>query len=480
MKIAIIGAGPSGIAAGRELLRQGFTDFSIFDELDAPGGTWRQHSYPGLACDVWAHSYTFSYAPNPDWSASFVGYAEIQQYLADCASRFGLEPHLQLNTRISRATYDACGKWTLESNGRTLGDFDILINAMGNQHTPLYPDVAGINDFQGESWHSTEWNHKVDLSGKKVVIVGSAAAAVQIVPEVARRAGHLTVLQRSANWIMPRNRKVYSDRQKWRFRNIPGWIALTRWVQRLMMGQVEHAVTIGHNRMGQFENMVRKYIDRTIDDPELRKVLVPNTAYGCKRGLVSDDFYPALNRDNVRLVPEGLKQVTADGVVTASGEMIEADVIIYCTGYKILDYDRFDVIGLDGRNLGQEMANDPRSHKGISVPGFPNYFFAVGPNGLVLNVSYFITAERNIETIVGILSELRRSGAHVLEVKQDQFDSYNAWMDERFERFSWGNSNCNSYYNAGSPHPPFLFPGSFKEYEKLHKASGLHEYTISG
>lgn len=479
MKIAIIGAGPSGIAAGHELLLKGFNEFTIFDEQDAPGGTWRQHSYPGLACDVWAHSYTFSYAPNPKWSASFVGYAEIQQYLADCCREFGLEPHLRLNTSISGASYSGSGKWILESKQGMLGEFDVIINAMGNQHTPLYPSVDGINDFEGESWHSTEWNHDIDLSGKKVIVVGSAAAAVQIVPEVAEKAGHLTVLQRSANWIMPRNRKIYSDRQKWRFRNVPGWITLTRWTQRLMMGQVEHAVTIGHNRMGQFENMVKKHIDQAVDDPVVREALMPDTPYGCKRGLVSDDFYPALNRDNVELVPEGLDQVTGQGVVTASGRNIDAEVIIYCTGYKILDYDRIEVIGRDGRNLGEELAGDPRSYKGISAPGFPNYFFAVGPNGLVLNVPYFTTVERNVATIVALLSSLRERNAVALEVKQETYETYNAWLDGRFDRFSWGASTCNSYYSAGSEHPPFLFPGNFKEYRQIHDESGLHEYDVS-
>ena len=479
MKIAIIGAGPSGIAAGHELLKQGFTDFTIFDELDAPGGTWRQHSYPGLACDVWAHSYTFSYAPNPDWNTSFVGYAEFQQYLADCCTNFGLVPHLQLNTSINNARYVGKGKWLLESEHRGLGEFDVVINAMGNQHTPLYPDVEGIADFQGESWHSTEWNHEVDLSGSRVVIVGSAAAAVQIVPEVAKKAGHLTVLQRSANWIMPRNLKVYSKGQKWRFRHIPGWIALTRWVQRLMMGQVEYAVTIGHKRMGQFENMVKKHINATIDDPALRETLVPDTSYGCKRGLVSDDFYPSLNRDNVELIPEGLRRVTRSGIVTAGGREIDADVIIYCTGYKILDYDRFDVLGRDGRNLGQALAGDPRCHKGISLPGFPNYFFAMGPNGLVLNVPYFVTAERNVSTIVSLLSAMQARGGGALEVKQREFDRYNRWMDDRFQRFTWGADNCQSYYTAGSGHPPFLFPGNFKEYTRLQEESGLHEYELT-
>ncbi len=479
MKIAIIGAGPSGIAAGRELLQQGFHDFTIFDELDGPGGTWRQHSYPGLACDVWAHSYTFSYAPNPDWSASFVGYEEIQRYLAHCCTQFGLDSHLTLKTSITRASYAGEGKWLLESKDGPLGQFDIVINAMGNQHTPLYPEVEGISHFKGDSWHSTEWNHDVDLQGKKVIIVGSAAAAVQIVPEVAKKAGHLTVLQRTANWIMPRNRKMYSPLQRWRFKHIPGSIALTRWVQRMMMGQVEYAVTVGHNRMGQFENVARKYIDRAIEDPALRDVLVPDSDYGCKRGLVSDDFYPALNRDNVELIPEGLRRVTEGGIITEGGRDIEADIIIYCTGYKILDYDRFDVVGKGGRNLGEDLAGDPRSFKGIAIPGFPNYFFAIGPNGLVLNVSFFITAERNMKTIVGLLSDLRDKESLSLEVKQDAFDQYNEWMDGRFERFSWGSSKCDSYYTAGSGHPPFLFPGNFKEFSKLHDASGLHEFDTT-
>ena len=479
MKIAIIGAGPSGIAAGHALLKQGFNEFTLFDELDAPGGTWRQHSYPGLACDVWAHSYTFSDAPNPDWSANFVGYAEIQQYLADCCRTFGLTPHLKLNTSVQSAVYTGDGKWTLASKTGALGEFDIVINAMGNQHTPSYPDVEGMNSFQGPSWHSTEWNHDVDLSGKNVVVVGSAAAAVQIVPELAKKAAQLTVLQRSANWIMPRNLRVYGSGQRWRFKHIPGWIAATRWVQRTLMGQVAYAVTNGHKRVGQFENMVKKFIDKAIDDPALREVLVPDSPYGCKRGLVSDDFYPTLNRPNVELVPEGLQRVTGNGIETSSGRIIEADAIIYCTGYRILDYDRFDVIGRDARHLGQELAGDPRCYLGIAAPGFPNYFFAVGPNGLVLNVPYFITAERNIATIVDLLAAMRERGENVIEVKQDKFDSYNHWMDGRFQRFTWGTSSCHSYYTAGSDHPPFLFPGNFKEYAKLHESSGLHEYELA-
>jgi cyclohexanone monooxygenase len=476
--VAIIGAGPAGLAAGRELLQKGFTDFTIFDALDAPGGTWRLHSYPGLACDVWAHSYTFSYAPNPDWTANFVDQPEIQAYLQRCTTEFGLDPHLRLNTRITSARYREGGTWLVNTEAGDSFEFNAVINAMGNQHTPLYPDVKGMDSFQGDSWHGTRWNHDVDLAGKRVAIIGSAASAVQIVPEVAKVAGQLTVVQRSANWIMPRRKKLYSARQRRRLHRFPWLIKLIRKGQSLLMGQVEYAVTHGHKRMGQFEDMVHKYIDSTISDPQMRKALTPDTHYGCKRGLVSDDFYPALTRDNVDLIASGLSEVTPTGLVTEDGHTVDVDVIIYCTGYRILDFDRIDVVGSKGVSLADNMADDPRAYKGITVPDFPNYFFAVGPNGLVLNVSYFVTAEKNIETIVRLLGDMRQAGAGQMSLKRELFEQYNDGMADKFEKFSWGSSDCHSYYRNASGHAPFLFPGNFKEYRQLQDESGLQEYDL--
>ena len=503
LRVAVIGAGPAGIATGHELLAQGFDQFTIFEKSDAVGGTWHQHSYPGLACDVWAHSYTFSYRPNPDWSASFVEQPEIEAYLQQCATEFGLDPHIRLNTRITAATFNDGsggsnggsggsndgssgassgsdgGFWTLTSAGGETFEFDVIVNAMGNQHTPVFPDAPGQETFEGPSWHSTEWNHDVDLDGKNIVLVGSAAAAVQIVPEIAPRAGHLTVLQRTPNWIMPRGRVPYSESKRAWYRRAPFLIRITQKLQRFMMSFVHEAATLGHKRQQQFEDRARKFIEDTIPDPELREALTPDSRYACKRGLVSDDFYPALMRKNVELIPAGLEEVRPKSVVIAGGREIPADVIIYCTGYRILDFDRIDIVGSKGVSLADAMGDEPEAYKGIAAPDFPNYFFAVGPNGLVLNVPYFITVERNVETIVRLLNEKEAAGAKAIVVKDRVNRDYNDWALTQFGLYSWGASSCNSYYRLDSGRAPFLFPGDFKTYTQMHDEIRLDDFEVA-
>ena len=476
LRIAIIGAGPSGLAAGHELLAQGFTEFTIFEKAAKPGGTWHNETYPGLACDVWAHSYTFSYAPNPDWTASFVDQPEIEAYLQKCAADFGLDSHIRLNTRITHAHYQGDGVWELRAEDGERFEFDVLINAMGNQHTALYPEVKGMDSFEGPSWHSTTWDHDVDLADKHIAIVGSAASAVQIVPEVAKTAKRVTVLQRTPNWIMPRGRVDYSESKRGWFKRFPLLIRLTQRLQRAMMGLVDQAATMGHKRMGQFEDRARGFINKAISDPALREAVTPTSHYACKRGLVSDDFYPALNEDHVELVAEGLGEVRPNSIVTTSGREIECDVIAYCTGYRILDFDRIEVVGEQGESLAKVMNEAPEAHKGISVPHFPNYFFVVGPNGLVLNVPYFITVEQNVSTIVKLLKEKEEAGAKSISVKEEASRAYNDWMLPRFPLYSWGHGSCNSYYRFDDGRAPFLFPGNFKMYKALQEEGGLHEY----
>lgn len=339
-RVAVIGAGPAGIVAGYELLKQGFSNFTLFEKAEKAGGTWHLHTYPGLACDLPAHNYTFSYRPNPDWSASFVEQAEIEKYLQSCVEEFGLLPHLKTGTTIISAEFTEHKTWNLRSDAGELFEFDAVINAMGNQHTPQFPAVEGMDSFEGESFHGTRWDHNVQLAGKRVAIIGSAASAVQIVPEVAKLAGHLTVLQRTPNWIMSRGRKRYPAWLKSLFNRLPPTLRVYRKLQGLMLAMVLDGVTLGHKRMDQFEAMALKFIKDSVVDDALREAVTPKSRYGCKRGLVSDDYYPAIQRSNVELIAEGLHAVSATGIETSSGRHIDCDVIIYCTGYRIMDFDR--------------------------------------------------------------------------------------------------------------------------------------------
>ncbi len=475
-RVAVIGAGPGGLAAGHELLAQGFSNFTIFEKASAVGGTWHLHTYPGLACDVWAHYYTFSYRPNPDWSANFAEQAEIQAYLQQCATEFGLDPHIELNTKIVTAKYQDNQRWLLTTESGEQHEFDAVINAMGNQHTPVYPDVEGIDSFQGDYWHGTRWNHDVSLDGKRAVVVGSAASAIQIVPEIAPQLKHLTVLQRSPNWIMARNRKPYSAWLKNCFKHFPWLVRMHRWAQAKMMGFVLDGVRLGHKRMEQFEAQAKKFIEQSISDPELRAAVTPDTRYGCKRGLVSDDFYTTLTRDNVELVAEGLQAVTPSGIRTASGREIETDIIIYCTGYRILDYDRIKVTGRDGQNLAEVMNAAPQSYKGIVAPGFPNYFFAAGPNGLCINVSFFTVIEQNVKSIVKLLVEKEQAGIKAIDVKRRLHEEYNAELKRHFAEYSWGHPSCTSYYRTADGYAPFLYPGGFKDYARMQSEISLQDF----
>lgn len=475
LRVAVIGAGPAGIVAGRELLAQGFSRLTIFEKASAVGGTWHLHSYPGLACDVKAAAYTFSGRTHPDWTHSFAERQEIEAYLQRCASEFGLDPHVRLDTCIVSARYQPGGTWELSSQAGQQFEFDVVINAMGNQHTPLYPDLTGMDSFAGDSWHSTQWNHDVPIEGKRVAIVGSAAAAVQIVPEVAKVAGHLYVLQRTPNWILPRGRKPYSSSTRAMLR-LNALQFLHRGFHRKIMHLASGAFLLDHKTQMRVESMGRKHLEKSIQDPELRELVRPKSRFGCKRPLMSDWFYPALERENVTLVPAAAKTVNERGLVTDAGQELEVDVIVYCTGYKVMDFDRIDVVGMNGESLGKRLAEAPEAFKGFAVPGFPNHFFALGPNSLVPTASFFDSAEANIGCIVRLLREKEAAGIRAIDVRESELRTYNDWIQSERESFSWGVNSCNSYYRTPAGHTPFLFPGDFTTYKQQREESGLHEF----
>jgi len=477
LRIAVIGAGPSGLVAGRELLAQGFDRFTIFEKASAVGGTWHQHSYPGLACDVKAAAYTFSNASNPEWSHSFVEQPEIENYLQRSAKEFELEPHLQCETEIVSARYQAGGTWHLETTTGELHDFDVVINAMGNQHTPLYPDVQGIDRFAGPSWHSTEWNHDVALDGKRVAVIGSAAAAVQVVPEIAKVAGHLYVFQRTPNWILPRGRKPYSRLSRALLR-VPVLRKLHRAFHHKIMNLSNGAFQIGHKTQKRVEDMGHKHIEEAVSDPDLRELVTPKSRFGCKRPLMSDRFYPALQQDNVTLIPAAARAIESKRILTTDDQAIEADVLIFCTGYKVMDFERIEVIGANGESLAKRMQDAPEAFVGSAVPGFPNYFFALGPNALITSTSFFDAAEINLRLIVRLLKEKQAAGARAIDVKPSSHRRYNDWIVEARSRYSWGVESCTSYYRTPTGHTPFLFPGDYGTYLRQREETGLHDFDV--
>jgi cyclohexanone monooxygenase len=478
MKIAIIGAGLQGISAGYELLKNGMENFTIFELSDAAGGAWHQHHYPGLCCDVWAHYYTFSWAPNPEFTANFVDSYEVEAYLQKSAKDAGLMPHMMFDTFIASIDLQDNGQWLLTDSKGNEYIFDAIINAMGNQHTPILPDVQGIENFKGDSWHSTYWDHSVNLTGKRVVVVGSAAAAVQIVPEVAKVAGSVTVMQRTPNYIMPRGRSNYSPLRLAIFKYFPYATHIARGFQTKLMSIMHHAAISGHKRMEYLSKMARDHLNKSIEDKSLIPLLTPNTEFGCKRPLVSDDFYTSFNQQHVSLVAEGVGEVTESGVVTSSGKAIEADVIIYCTGYRVLDYDRIDVTGRDGAKLAEVMGKSPAAYKGIAVPGFPNYFLGMGPNSSVLSASFFYTAEEQVRMIIRLITEMKAKGGKSLEAKPEKLKTYNEWISRECANFSWAAADCTGYYTLPGGGSPFLYPGNLSTFKKDRGAATVEDFQL--
>jgi len=477
--VAIIGTGFGGQAALRALQQAGIDDVVLLERRAFLGGTWKQNTYPGAAVDVQSPLYSLSGEPW-DWSRMYAEQAELAAYTDHLIDTLGIRERTWLGANVIAVTWHADDQlWDVEiEDGRRLRA-RFVVNASGPLSEPLIPDFPGRDTFEGPSWHTNAWNHEVDLAGKRVVIVGSAAAAVQIVPKVAEAAGHLTVLQRTPNWIMPRNWKAYSPRMLAMFRRFPALTRLWRWGQGLLMGVVLDGVTLGHKRMEQFEARVHKFIASAIDDPEVQKAVTPNTRYGCKRGLVSDEFYPTLNRDNVELVAEGLAAVRLEGITTASGREIDADVIVYCTGYQVMDFDRIDVRGTDDKVLGDVMNDAPQAYLGIAAPHFPNYFFAAGPNGIPIDTSYFTTVERNTKTIVSLLEQMRDKGVQAIAVSPETSAAYNRDIAPAFATYSWGHASCNSYYRTEEGFSPFLFPGGYKDYAARHEACDLGDFETA-
>ena len=445
--VAILGAGAGGIAMGARLRRAGY-DFTIYEKSDGVGGTWRDNSYPGAACDVPSHLYSYSFAPNPWWSRTYAGQPEILAYLERCCDQFGIRPHVRTGTAITEARWDEVAqRWELTSERGERFTADVLVSGLGMLNVPNVPDIAGADTFGGRSFHSARWDHDAPVAGRRVASIGTGASAIQYVPAIAPEVGHLTVFQRSPVWITPRFDKEYSDEEQRRFDRVP--LAAKRHRFDIWLTYERARFTVDSPQTVGMTELARSYLERKITDPELRARLTPDYPVGCKRPLISRDWYPALTRPNVRLVTEPITAITETGIRTADGEVHEVDTIIYGTGFRANEFlSTVEVVGEGGRRLHDDWSDGAEAYLGLSVAGYPNLFLLYGPNTNGVNsVIFFHEAQANF--VMSALATMRRFGLGSVDVRRGPMDRYNRRIQSRMADTVWV-AGCTNYFRAPS------------------------------
>jgi cation diffusion facilitator CzcD-associated flavoprotein CzcO len=457
--VAVIGAGFGGIGTAIRLRQQGYHDIIVFDRGDDVGGTWRDNTYPGCACDVPSHMYSFSFAPNPDWSRSFSPQPEIWAYLRRCVSTYGLRPHLRLGHEVLGATWDErCGRWLIDtSRGRYSAD--VLVAAGGPLSEPSVPDLPGLSTFAGEAFHSARWNHDLDLTGRRVAVIGTGASAIQFVPQIASQVARLTVFQRTAPWVMPRADRAITAAERRLFRMFPPAQRLARagiyWGREGMATGFLHPAVM---RVAQ--RVARRHLHTAITDATLRARLTPNYTMGCKRVLLSNDYYPALTRDNVEVITDGIAEVRPAGIVTRDGALHETDTIIFGTGFHVTDSPMANLIrGRDGRTLAETSQGSMRAYLGTSVTGFPNLFMLLGPNTGLGHTSVVFMIECQVAYLLAMLRHLDRTGVRAIEPTPQAQERFVVDVDRRMTGTVWNHGGCRSWYLDATGRNSTLWPG---------------------
>ena len=478
--IVIIGAGFGGIAMGIALKKAGYDDFIILDKEDDLGGTWRDNQYPGCACDVPSPLYSYSFELNPDWSRLFAPQREIWDYLRGCARKYGLEAHIRYGSVVERMDWDDdARRWDVQTvEHGELGSWRprAVVSAAGALHVPAYPDLPGTGRFGGTAFHSARWDHSLDLTGKRVAVIGTGASAIQFVPEIAKQAAQLTVFQRTPPWIHPRPDAPIPARMRTAFRKAPVTARALR--DAIYMGLEVRALgfAVSPKLMAPLEAMARRHLATQVTDPALRATLTPDYTIGCKRILLSSDYYPALQRPNVALVTDGITEITETGVRTADGREHQADVIIYATGFKVIEsVTGLNVAGRDGRKL---QAGNLEAYRGVTVAGFPNLFLLLGPNTALGHTSVVFMIESQIQHVLSCLRLLARDKADAIEVNEEAQRRYNDALQRRLRRAVWSEGGCRSWYLDAEGVNRTLWPGFTFEYWARTRRARPGDYTV--
>ena len=447
--VAVVGAGLGGLCAGAKLLEAGFEDLTILEKAASVGGTWRDNTYPGCCCDVPVSLYQFSFAPSLAWSHVYPRHDEIRRYAEDVADRFGLRPHLHLGEETTRAAWDDTrATWRIETSaGRTI-EANALVAALGQLNRPQVPDIPGHEDFTGPSFHSARWAHSVDLAGKRVAVVGSAASAVQIIPEVAKVAARVAVFQRTPNWVIPRLDRPITDEEKSLALTAPHVAMMAR---DLVYQNADHlfwqAFSWTDEGRAAYTRIALNHLAEQVPDPALRAKLTPDYPVGCKRILISDDYFPALLRPNVELITERIARILPGGIETADGARHPFDVIVWATGFETTGWQwSIDVVGRGGLRLRDAWAESPSAYLGITVAHFPNLFVLYGPNTNLGHNSITFMLERQVEYAVQALRAMRDRGLAAIEPTDAAQARFHAELQAALARTTWADPHCRSWY----------------------------------
>ncbi|NEB81635.1 NAD(P)/FAD-dependent oxidoreductase [Streptomyces sp. SID14478] len=480
VRVAVIGSGFGGLGAAVRLRREGVTDFVVLERADAVGGTWRDNSYPGCACDVPSHLYSFSFAPNPDWPRTFSGQERIREYLEHVADTFRLRSHIRLNSEVKQLRWDNEKLWWEVATAQGTLTADVVVSATGPLSDPKTPDVPGIDTFPGKVFHSARWDHDYDLRGKRVAMIGTGASAIQIVPAIQKEVGRLTLFQRTPPWVMPRADRDITKAERWLHRQLPFTTQVRRgllWGIRELQVQ---AFTKRPNELGMVEQIAKRNMGRAIKDPALRAKLTPDYRIGCKRILLSNTYYPALAQPNVDVVASGLSEIRGNTLVAADGSEAEVDAIVFGTGFHVTDMPIAQrVVGADGVSLAESWKGGMAALRGATAHGFPNFMTVIGPNTGLGNSSMILMIESQLNYLADYMRQLDVLGGRVaLNPRESAVNGWNNRVQDRMKRTVWNTGGCNSWYLDENGVNTTVWPGTTTEFRQATRHVDVGEYEI--
>jgi cyclohexanone monooxygenase len=477
-RIAIIGAGMSGIAAVVKLRKAGYDNLTVFEKSHKVGGTWRENRYPGLSCDVPSHWYSFSFAPNPNWSHKFSYGPEIQAYMEKTAEDFDVISAVRFNTAVEKLDYRD-SQWHLVTEHGDEEVFDTVISATGVLHHVAIPDIDGLDSFAGNSFHTAQWDDSVDLTGKRVGIIGTGSTASQIIGAITPIVSEMNVFQRTPQWIAPLPQRAYSRLERFLMRRFPILTRLLYWTNYGMFKLVFGPATTGNKKAQEkISKICADHLEQEIPDPELRAKLTPSYQAACKRLIFASDFYPAMRQEHTNLITEAIDKIEPQGIRTKDGDLHELDILILATGF---DAAKFilptQVTGEGGADLATFWGRSPRAHRAVAMPHFPNFWMVEGPTGPIGNLSLIMISEHQLDYIILMLDEMRDKGITSIAPKAAAYAAYNDSMSERVKDTVWVTGGCDSWYFDESGQPN-LYPFPPQQYLRDMRAPIFDEYDV--